>query len=106
MYEAGTSEGLAWIAMQHVPGQTLAAHLAARRQVEGDAGEKAADAACKLFPDWVVVTSPGGCKAASKADWSPLQGRHVVVWPDNEEQGVAYVCRSRCPALWGLWGDL
>ena len=38
-------------------------------------GEKAADAAEKLFPDYVAVTSPGGSNAAGNADWSPLKGR-------------------------------
>ena len=53
-------------------------------------GEKAADGAATLFPDHVAVTSPGGCKAAGKANWTPLKGRHVVVWPDNDEAGVRY----------------
>ena len=44
-------------------------------------GEKAADGAAILFPDHVAVTSPGGCKAAGKANWTPLKGRRVVVWP-------------------------
>ena len=53
-------------------------------------GEKAADGAATLFPDHVVVTSPGGCRAAGKADWTPLKGRHVAVWPDNDEAGANY----------------
>ena len=36
-------------------------------------GEKAADAAGKRFKDHVVITSPGGSKAARKADWSPCR---------------------------------
>ena len=43
-------------------------------------GEKTADAAQGLFPDLVVITSPGGCKAAGKADWTHLKGRAVVIW--------------------------
>jgi hypothetical protein len=31
-------------------------------------GEKAADAAQKLLPDWVTLTSPNGSNAADKAD--------------------------------------
>ena len=50
-------------------------------------GEKTADAAAKLFPDHVAVTSSGGSNAAGKADWSPLSGRHVVIWPDHDEPG-------------------
>ncbi|WP_211107158.1 DUF3987 domain-containing protein [Azospirillum thermophilum] len=53
-------------------------------------GEKTADAAERLFPDHVAVTSPGGSKAATKADWTPLRGRHVTVWPDADEPGRAY----------------
>ena len=53
-------------------------------------GEKAADAGAALFPEMVVVTSPGGSKAAGKADWSPLAGRDVRIWPDNDEAGGSY----------------
>lgn len=45
-------------------------------------GEKAADAARVLFPSAVVVTWPGGGKAVKHADWTPLAGRKVVIWPD------------------------
>lgn len=53
-------------------------------------GEKAADAAAILFPGHVTVTSPGGSKAADKADWSALAGRRVVIWPDHDEPGRSY----------------
>lgn len=53
-------------------------------------GEKAADAATKLFPSHVVVSSPGGSNAAGKADWSPLKGRKVTIWPDYDEPGRKY----------------
>ncbi len=53
-------------------------------------GEKAADGAATLFPEHEAVTSPGGCKAAGKADWTPLKGRTVVVWPDNDKPGLDY----------------
>lgn len=53
-------------------------------------GEKAADAAGKLLPEYVAVTSPNGSKAAGKADWSPLAGRWVVIWPDADEAGQRY----------------
>ena len=51
-------------------------------------GEKTADAA--PFKDHVAVTSQGGSKAARKADWSPLAGREVVIWPDHDAPGRAY----------------
>lgn len=50
-------------------------------------GEKAADAATKHFPTLVAVTWPGGANAIGKADWSPLAGRQVVVWPDADDAG-------------------
>lgn len=53
-------------------------------------GEKATDAAQKLFPGHVAVTSPGGSGAAALADWRPLQGRKVVIWPDADEPGQKY----------------
>jgi hypothetical protein len=53
-------------------------------------GEKSADAAERLLPDMVATTSPNGSKSARKADWSPLAGRSVVIWPDADEPGAAY----------------
>ena len=53
-------------------------------------GEKASDAATGLLPDFVVVTSPNGSKSAGKADWSPLHGRVVTVWPDADTAGLEY----------------
>lgn len=48
-------------------------------------GEKCADAAQAVLGEKVVViTWPGGGKAVAKADWSPLRGRRVVVWPDAD----------------------
>ncbi|MDQ3559252.1 MAG: DUF3987 domain-containing protein, partial [Pseudomonadota bacterium] len=38
----------------------------------------------------VVTTAPGGAMAAGKADWSPLGGRHVVVWRDADQAGIGY----------------
>lgn len=45
-------------------------------------GEKCRDVAALLFPELAVVTWPGGTNAEHKADWSPLAGRKVVIWPD------------------------
>lgn len=52
-------------------------------------GEKTAEAAQVYFPHYAVLTWSGGGKAVSKADFSPLQGRNVVIWPDNDEPGFA-----------------
>ena len=53
-------------------------------------GEKAADGAEAYLPDTVAVTSQGGSGAADKADWTPLAGRNITVWPDHDEAGAAY----------------
>lgn len=50
-------------------------------------GEKAADTGRHLLPDHIVITWPGGGKAADKADFSPLHGRDVVLWADADEPG-------------------
>jgi putative DNA primase/helicase len=50
-------------------------------------GEKAADAAQKLLPQYVAITWPGGAQAWKHADWSPVRGRRVDLWPDNDKAG-------------------
>lgn len=57
-------------------------------------GEKTAEAAAqklKIIRDWdpIAVTWQGGCKAVSKTDWTPLSGRDVLIWPDNDKGGFA-----------------
>lgn len=52
-------------------------------------GEKTADAAQRLFPEATSITWPGGSKAVAKADFSPLAGRTVVIWPDADKCGYA-----------------
>lgn len=52
-------------------------------------GEKTADAAQAYFPHLAALTWSGGCKAVSKADFSPLQGRNIIIWPDNDKPGFA-----------------
>lgn len=55
----------------------------AQRDVLLVEGEKCADAAQRaLGTEYAVTTWPGGCKALDKADWSPLAGRRVILWPD------------------------
>jgi putative DNA primase/helicase len=51
---------------------------------------RTADAAASVFPDSVCVTSPNGSQSAIKADWSPLHGRRVLIWPDADEPGSTY----------------
>lgn len=52
-------------------------------------GEKTAEAASQLaYPrETVCVTWCGGASAVSKTDWSPLSGREVLIWPDNDQAG-------------------
>lgn len=51
-------------------------------------GEKAADAGRRLLGSFglLIMTWPGGCKAVDKADWSLLQNRKLVGWPDCDSQ--------------------
>lgn len=50
-------------------------------------GEKTADAAQRLYPQFVVITWPGGSKAVFKAHLEPLRGRKVAFWPDADTPG-------------------
>jgi hypothetical protein len=54
-------------------------------------GEKCADRGQQHLPlpDYVTVTFPGGEGCVRHADWSPLKGRNVIVWPDHDEKGYA-----------------
>ncbi|MDO9106165.1 MAG: VapE family protein [Methylovulum sp.] len=46
-------------------------------------GEKCVDAAFGMLKDkFDVVSWPGGGKAVHKADFAPLKGRKVILWPD------------------------
>lgn len=51
-------------------------------------GEKAADAA-RAFAGHVyaVLTWPGGSQAWRKVSWTPLLGRKILLWPDNDAPG-------------------
>lgn len=50
-------------------------------------GEGKADALGKLG---MVATTSGACTSASGADWTPLRGRHCLLWPDNDGPGSKY----------------
>jgi len=50
-------------------------------------GEKCADALRLLDASTPVVTWCGGSNAVRSANWQPLAGRRVVLWPDADEPG-------------------
>ncbi len=50
-------------------------------------GEWCADALAKLG---ILTTTSGAAGSAKKADWRPLAGRSVTIWPDNDEAGQRY----------------
>ncbi|OED43328.1 hypothetical protein AB833_04090, partial [Chromatiales bacterium (ex Bugula neritina AB1)] len=52
-------------------------------------GEKCADAL--LSQGIVATTAMGGANApVNKTDWTPLQGKQVLIWPDNDQAGRQY----------------
>jgi putative DNA primase/helicase len=60
------------------------------RQVLIVEGEKCKDAADRLLSGSariVPVTWMGGGKSISKVRWKSLEGRSVVIWPDNDQEG-------------------
>lgn len=72
-------------------------------------GEKTADAAAKLFPGHVVLSWLGGCKAVKKVDWTPVERRQVVLWPDADEPGrkaMAYLHQRITGAVLVATSDL
>ena len=50
-------------------------------------GEKCADAARPKLPEYVVITWSGGDQGIEKTDFSPLKGRDITWWPDNDNVG-------------------
>lgn len=52
-------------------------------------GEKACDSAKRMFPELVALTWSGGTKSIDLTDWSPLIGRNIIIWPDNDADGYS-----------------
>lgn len=50
-------------------------------------GEKAADALTEIL-GYPALTWPGGTNGVAHADFSPLHGRDVIVWPDADASGI------------------
>ncbi len=51
-------------------------------------GESTAEAAAEMLPDFTVISWPQGSSGVGKADWSGLDDREVIIWPDNDEPGI------------------
>ena len=52
-------------------------------------GEKAAQTL--IDQKLCATTAMNGAKAPTdKTDWSPLKGKRVVIWPDNDDAGIEY----------------
>lgn len=63
--------------------------LGESRHIVNVEGERAADAGGRLLGGKLpVVTWPGGSNAVAKADWQPLAGRSVAIWPDADAPGI------------------
>ncbi len=50
-------------------------------------GETCADELAGLG---LTATTSGSADSADAADWTPLRGRHVVIWRDNDAAGLRY----------------
>lgn len=50
-------------------------------------GENCAEALAVLG---IIATTSGSASSADAADWTPLQDRHCVLWPDADEPGIKY----------------
>ncbi|KLT21864.1 phage DNA replication protein RepA [Wolbachia endosymbiont of Armadillidium vulgare str. wVulC] len=52
-------------------------------------GEKCAEA---LIEQGITATTAmfGSNASPDKTDWTPLKGKHIVIWPDNDEAGKRY----------------
>ncbi|RZF32511.1 hypothetical protein LSTR_LSTR013767 [Laodelphax striatellus] len=56
-------------------------------------GEKCANA---LIEQGITATNEmsGDNADPNKTDWTPLKGKHVIIWPDNDEPGKKYAEKS------------
>ena len=57
-------------------------------------GEKCAQA---LIDQGICATTAmnGAMAPIDKTDWSPLEGKDVIIWPDNDEPGKQYVQKAK-----------
>ncbi|KXV35721.1 topoisomerase [Gluconobacter thailandicus] len=61
--------------------------IAKAKQIIVCEGEKAADAAQTMFPRIICISWMAGTNNVTNTDWSPLAGKNVLIWPDNDEPG-------------------
>ena len=67
--------------------------LLAAKQVVLVEGEKCAQAL--IHAGICATTAMHGAKApVGKTDWSPLVGKHVLIWPDNDKPGREYAVQA------------
>lgn len=52
-------------------------------------GEKCCDVLSRY--GFASTTSAGGAKNAKNSDWTPLAGKQVILWPDNDIDGRRYM---------------
>jgi len=52
-------------------------------------GERCADSLIAL--DFCATTSPAGAGKAAYANWAPLRGKSVILWPDADEPGLKHM---------------
>lgn len=85
-----TVDGQSWTAPDSRPLYRLPELLAAKPDsiVIITEGEKCADALASL--GYITTTTFGGASSAHKTDLSPVQGRRVIIWPDNDDPGRKY----------------
>lgn len=84
-----TSEGWKWAGLPNPKPmyrlvEFLASPTAPVLLVEG---EGKCDRIQALLPDYACVAWHGGAQAIKDTDWSPLAGRTLVCWPDNDDVG-------------------
>ena len=63
-------------------------------------GEKAFDALTAWdSPDYAAAHWVGGTASVAQADYSPLKGRHVILWPDADESGERAMSKAGAALL-------
>jgi predicted P-loop ATPase len=69
-------------------------------------GEKCVDALLTLNQSiYEPISWPNGTNSYNRADWSPIHGRHVLIWPDADPPGIkaaheiAKLLSPHCPEI-------